>query len=40
MSTQADTGILLAHAPNGVNYRLLELPADLQALLESQDPPV
>lgn len=40
MSTQADTGILLAHAPDGANYKLLELPPDLLALLESQDPPV
>ncbi|ETS83198.1 hypothetical protein PFICI_05074 [Pestalotiopsis fici W106-1] len=40
MSTQADAGILVAHAPDGVNYKLLELPPDLLALLESQDPPV
>lgn len=40
MSTQDDTGILLAHASNGVGYRLLELPSELLALLESDDPPM
>ena len=34
MSTQADAGILVAHAPDVVNYKLLELPPDLLALLE------
>ncbi|KAK6087552.1 hypothetical protein SCUP234_01710 [Seiridium cupressi] len=40
MSTQSDAGILLAHAPNGVSYKLLELPSELQALLESDNPPI
>ncbi|KAI1079144.1 hypothetical protein F5B20DRAFT_180470 [Whalleya microplaca] len=40
MSSQNDTGIPLAHAPDGVGYRLLELPPELLALLESEDPPV
>ncbi|KAK8127624.1 hypothetical protein PG984_008732 [Apiospora sp. TS-2023a] len=40
MSSQADAGIPLAHAPDGVGYKLLELPPELLALLESDDPPV
>lgn len=40
MSTQPDAGTPLTHAPNGVSYKLLELPSELLALLESDDPPV
>ncbi|KAK8118869.1 uncharacterized protein PG998_003495 [Apiospora kogelbergensis] len=40
MSSQNDAGIPLTHAPDGVGYKLLELPPELLALLESDDPPV
>lgn len=40
MSSQNDTGIPLTHAIDGIGYKLLELPAELLALLESEDPPV
>ncbi|KAK3687765.1 hypothetical protein B0T22DRAFT_138542 [Podospora appendiculata] len=41
MATQEEAvGIPLSHAPDGVGYKLLELPAELVALLESADPPV
>ena len=40
MSSQADAGVPLLHAPDGVGYKLLELPAELLALLESESPPV
>ncbi|KAI5866718.1 hypothetical protein GGS23DRAFT_551723 [Durotheca rogersii] len=40
MSSQKDTGISFAHAPDGVGYKLLELPPELLALLESEDPPI
>jgi hypothetical protein len=39
MSSQDNTGIPLAHAPDGTGYKLLELPPELLELLESQDPP-
>lgn len=35
----ATAGIPLNHAPNGVGYRLLELPPELLALLDSDAPP-
>ncbi|KAL7629000.1 hypothetical protein AAE478_000518 [Parahypoxylon ruwenzoriense] len=40
MSSQKDTGTPLTHAPDGIGYKLLELPSDLLALLESEDPPI
>ncbi|KAI8962316.1 hypothetical protein F5Y11DRAFT_323120 [Daldinia sp. FL1419] len=40
MSSQRDTGILLHHASDGIGYKLLELPPELLALLESETPPV
>ncbi|KAI2467165.1 hypothetical protein F4781DRAFT_403273 [Annulohypoxylon bovei var. microspora] len=40
MSSQQNTGILLNHAPNGVGYKLLELPPELVTLLESENAPV
>ncbi|KAK8051961.1 hypothetical protein PG993_003346 [Apiospora rasikravindrae] len=40
MSSQGNTGIPLTHAPDGKGYKLLELPPELLALLESDDPPV
>ncbi|KAJ1331798.1 sister chromatid cohesion protein DCC1 [Microdochium nivale] len=40
MSSQADVGISLIHAPDGVGYKLLELPPELLALLESDEPPI
>ncbi|KAI0482210.1 hypothetical protein GGR56DRAFT_175858 [Xylariaceae sp. FL0804] len=40
MSSQKDSGIPLAHAPDGVGYKLMELPPELLELLESDDPPV
>ncbi|KAL2132452.1 hypothetical protein VTI74DRAFT_3789 [Chaetomium olivicolor] len=40
MSTQdTTTTIHLSHAPDGTGYKLLELPPELQELLESQDAP-
>ncbi|KAI2614345.1 uncharacterized protein GGS25DRAFT_517192 [Hypoxylon fragiforme] len=40
MSSQPDAGVPLSHAPDGNGYKLLELPPDLLALLESENPPV
>ncbi|KAI1767275.1 hypothetical protein GGR53DRAFT_482802 [Hypoxylon sp. FL1150] len=40
MSSQKENGIPLLHAPDGVGYKLLELPPELLALLESEDPPI
>ncbi|KAI1804947.1 hypothetical protein F4811DRAFT_517410 [Daldinia bambusicola] len=40
MSNQREAGIPLNHAPDGVGYKLLELPPELLALLESDTPPV
>lgn len=40
MSSQQDTGILLTHSHNGIGYKLLELPPELVALLESENPPM
>ncbi|KAI2777110.1 hypothetical protein F4815DRAFT_482487 [Daldinia loculata] len=40
MSSQRETGISLNHAPDGVGYKLLELPPELLTLLESDTPPV
>ncbi|KAI2618755.1 hypothetical protein GGR54DRAFT_141826 [Hypoxylon sp. NC1633] len=40
MSSQINTGILLSHALDGIGYKLLELPPELLALLESENPPV
>ncbi|KAI1394006.1 uncharacterized protein F4822DRAFT_424463 [Hypoxylon trugodes] len=40
MSSQKDAGIPLNHAPNGIGYKLLELPPEVLALLESETPPV
>ncbi|KAI0120356.1 hypothetical protein F4776DRAFT_665834 [Hypoxylon sp. NC0597] len=40
MSSQNDTGIPLNHAPDGIGYKLLELPPELLALLETENPPV
>lgn len=39
MSSQGDRGIPLWHMPSGVGYKLLELPADLVAQLEGDNPP-
>lgn len=39
LSSQSAAGIPLNHAPNGTGYKLLELPPDLLALLESDNPP-
>ncbi|KAI0017602.1 hypothetical protein F4780DRAFT_577961 [Xylariomycetidae sp. FL0641] len=40
MSSQPDAGIPLVHAPDGVGYRILELPPELLAVLESDHPPI
>ncbi|ORY58174.1 uncharacterized protein BCR38DRAFT_77744 [Pseudomassariella vexata] len=40
MATQDAAGIPLTHAADGVGYKLLELPSELLALLESENPPV
>ncbi|KAH8194718.1 hypothetical protein TruAng_011111 [Truncatella angustata] len=40
MATQDNAGIPLTHAHNGLNYKLLELPPELLALLEADDAPV
>ncbi|KAI6090117.1 hypothetical protein F4821DRAFT_229645 [Hypoxylon rubiginosum] len=40
MSSQNDVGVPLLHASDGVGYKLLELPPELLALLESENPPV
>ncbi|KAK3400009.1 hypothetical protein B0T20DRAFT_407587 [Sordaria brevicollis] len=39
MSTQPNAGIPLSHAPDGVGYKLLELPPEVVELLESPNPP-
>ncbi|KAF4471079.1 Sister chromatid cohesion DCC1 [Fusarium albosuccineum] len=39
MSSQS-RGIPIAHNPTSANYRLIELPPDVQSLLESDSPPV
>ncbi|ROW05838.1 hypothetical protein VMCG_05315 [Cytospora schulzeri] len=39
LSSQDAKGIPLNHAPVGTGYKLLELPPDLLALLESDTPP-
>lgn len=38
-SHSASAGIPLNHAPEGAGYKLLELPPELLALLESESPP-
>ena len=40
MSSQDNTGIPLAFAPDGQGYKLIELPPDLQNILEAPDAPV
>lgn len=40
MSSQGNEAIPVVHAPDGVGYKLIELPAELLALLESDNPPV
>lgn len=40
MSSQDNKGIPLQHGPTGVGYKLLELPPEVLALLESDNPPV
>ncbi len=40
MSSQDNKGIPLFHAPDGLGYKLLELPPELVTLLEADDPPV
>ncbi|KAI0116913.1 hypothetical protein F4814DRAFT_414406 [Daldinia grandis] len=40
MSSQREMSISLNHAPDGIGYKLLELPAELLTLLESDTPPV
>ncbi len=40
MPSQDDRGIPLHHAPDGVGYKLLELPPELVSLLEGDSPPV
>ncbi|KAI8632464.1 hypothetical protein F5Y19DRAFT_421309 [Xylariaceae sp. FL1651] len=39
MSSQNNTGIPLSHAPDGIGYRLMELPPELLEILESENPP-
>lgn len=39
MSSQKDAGIPVFHAPDGIGYRLMELPPELLAALESSNPP-
>lgn len=39
LSSQSVAGIPLNHAPSDTTYKLLELPPDLLALLESDSPP-
>lgn len=39
LSSQSVAGIPLNHAPSGTAYKLLELPPELLALLESDSPP-
>jgi len=38
MSSQKNNGIPLEHAPDGLGYRLLELPPELVSLIEGDDP--
>ncbi|KAH8123801.1 hypothetical protein ACSS6W_007412 [Trichoderma asperelloides] len=38
--SSADTKIPLRHKPDDIGYRLIELPPELQSLLESDNPPV
>ncbi|KAK6948607.1 hypothetical protein Daesc_010377 [Daldinia eschscholtzii] len=40
MPSQREAAIQLNHAPDGVGYKLLELPPELLALLESDTPPI
>ncbi|KAH7369275.1 hypothetical protein B0T11DRAFT_278521 [Plectosphaerella cucumerina] len=40
MPTQEDTGIPIFSAPDGRGYRLLELPPELESLLDSPTAPV
>ncbi|KAI1814645.1 hypothetical protein GGS20DRAFT_547227 [Poronia punctata] len=39
MSSQNNSGIPLSHVPDGVGYRLMELPPELLEALESSNPP-
>lgn len=39
LSSQSVAGVPLCHAPSATTYKLLELPPDLLALLESDSPP-
>ncbi|KAI0914891.1 hypothetical protein F4824DRAFT_443221 [Ustulina deusta] len=39
MLSQNDSGIPVIHAPNGIGYRLIELPPELLEALESATPP-
>lgn len=39
MSSQ-NKGISLRHTPDNIGYRLIEIPAELQELLESSTPPM
>lgn len=39
MPSQADTGIPIVHQPDGINYKLFEVPPELLELLESDEPP-
>lgn len=40
MSSQDNKGLPLSHAPNNTGYKLLELPAEVLELLESDNPPM
>ncbi|KAK0636664.1 hypothetical protein B0T17DRAFT_484942 [Bombardia bombarda] len=40
MTSPANAGIPLSHAPDHVGYKLLELPPELVELLEGENPPV
>ncbi|KAI1429931.1 hypothetical protein F5Y12DRAFT_211934 [Xylaria sp. FL1777] len=39
MLSQNDAGITVIHAPDGISYRLMELPPELLEALESATPP-
>jgi sister chromatid cohesion protein DCC1 len=39
MSSQDNQGIALNHGPDGAGYKLIELPPELQSLLEAEDAP-
>ncbi|KAI0396711.1 hypothetical protein F5Y17DRAFT_418466 [Xylariaceae sp. FL0594] len=39
MPTQIGTGIQLSHSPDGVGYKLMELPPEVLEALESANPP-